>query len=94
MSLLNGFVDKLVSVITLDGRVLVGTTRGVDSTGNIILEKCHERVFSSEGTEIVPLGLYVIRGDSIGIIGQIDTDAETEMNIEDLRAEPLPAIAL
>jgi hypothetical protein len=29
-----------------------------------------------------------------GIIGQIDTDAETEMNIEDLRAEPLPAIAL
>ncbi|KAG2182386.1 hypothetical protein INT43_007316 [Umbelopsis isabellina] len=93
MSLLNGFVDKLVSVITLDGRVL-GTTRGVDSAGNIILEKCHERVFSSDGTEVVPLGLYVIRGDSIGIIGQIDTDAETEMNIEELRAEPLPAISL
>ncbi|KAG2188924.1 hypothetical protein INT44_004066, partial [Umbelopsis vinacea] len=92
-----------VSVITLDGRVIVvskyskqitGTARGIDTTGNIILEKCHERVFSPEGTEVVPLGLYVIRGDSVGIIGQIDTDAEAEMNVEDLRAEPLSATIL
>ncbi|KAH8556347.1 N-alpha-acetyltransferase 38, NatC auxiliary subunit [Umbelopsis sp. PMI_123] len=94
MSILNSFVDKFVSVITLDGRVIVGTARGVDSTGNIILEKCHERVFSPEGTEIVPLGLYVVRGDSVSIIGQIDTDAEAEMNIEELRAEPLSATIL
>ncbi|CAO3682446.1 unnamed protein product [Umbelopsis vinacea] len=94
MSLLNSFLDKVVSVITLDGRVIVGTARGFDSSGNVILEKCHERVFSAEGTEIVPLGLYVIRGDSVSIIGQIDTDAEAEMSIEELRAEPLAATLL
>lgn len=45
--------------------ILKGTARGFDSSGNLILQKCHERVFSAEGTEIVPLGLYVIRGDSV-----------------------------
>lgn len=90
ISTTNGILTfvEVVSVITLDGRVIVvclqrqeqymlgtivkahsflikGTARGFDSSGNVILEKCHERVFSAEGTEIVPLGLYVIRGDSV-----------------------------
>lgn len=42
-----------------------GILRGTDQTANVILEKCEERVFSSEGTEIVPLGLYIIRGDNV-----------------------------
>ena len=40
--------------------------KGFDQTTNIILQDCHERVFSpTAGVEQVPLGLYIIRGDNM-----------------------------
>ncbi|KAG2237214.1 hypothetical protein INT48_006618 [Thamnidium elegans] len=92
MSLLQPFVNLDVLVITLDGRVLVGKLRGTDQSSNLILEKCEERVFSSEGTEVVPLG------KDLGIkivnmirctVGEIDTEKEQTMNIEEIKADPL-----
>ena len=38
----------MVSVITNDGRNIVGILRGFDVTNNLILEDCHERVYSSK----------------------------------------------
>ncbi|CAO3644953.1 unnamed protein product [Cunninghamella blakesleeana] len=73
----------------MDGRVLVGTLRGTDQTSNIILEKCEERVFSMTGTEITPLGLYLIRGDNLCTVGLIDTEKDQELNIAEIKAEPL-----
>ncbi|KAI7870683.1 hypothetical protein BDF14DRAFT_1879272 [Spinellus fusiger] len=90
MSLLQPYVNLKVLVVTVDGRVLVGNLKGTDQTANIILEKCHERVFSMEGTETVPLGLYMIRGDSIATIGEIDAEKEEELDISEFKAEPLP----
>jgi U6 snRNA-associated Sm-like protein LSm8 len=66
---LAGMVDGRVHVITNDGRHIVGTLRGFDQVVNVILEDCHERVYSSEsGVEEAPLGLYVIRGDNVCVI--------------------------
>lgn len=66
---LAGMVDGRVHVITNDGRHIVGTLRGFDQVVNVILEDCHERVYSSEsGVEEAPLGLYVIRGDNVYVI--------------------------
>jgi len=36
-----------VSVITNDGRNIVGILRGYDQTTNLIMEECHERVYST-----------------------------------------------
>ena len=36
-----------VSVITNDGRNIIGILRGYDQTTNVVLEECHERVYSS-----------------------------------------------
>lgn len=56
----------MISVVTCDGRNLVGNLRGFDQTTNLILDECHERVFSPEaGVEQVVLGLYIIRGDNM-----------------------------
>jgi U6 snRNA-associated Sm-like protein LSm8 len=50
--MLEGLVDKVVQVITNDGRVIVGLLKGFDQTTNVILDECHERVFSgSTGVE-------------------------------------------
>jgi len=55
-----------VCVITNDGRNIVGRLRGYDRATNVILEDCHERVFSvEEAVEQIVLGLYVIRGDNM-----------------------------
>ena len=43
---LEGYVNRLVSVITADGRNFVGTLKGFDQVINLILEDTHERVFS------------------------------------------------
>lgn len=43
-----------------------GYLRGFDQTVNLIVDECHERVYSqSAGVEQVPLGLYIIRGDNV-----------------------------
>ena len=55
-----------VTVLTNDGRHLVGTLRGYDQATNVILEECHERVYSDDaGVETHVLGLYVVRGDNM-----------------------------
>ena len=43
-----------------------GILRGFDQATNIILDECHERVFSTKlPVEQLVLGLYVIRGDNM-----------------------------
>ena len=45
---------------------IVGVLRGLDQVLNIVLEKCHERIFSTtEGMVQNVLGLYMIRGDNM-----------------------------
>jgi U6 snRNA-associated Sm-like protein LSm8 len=47
-----------VTVITNDGRCLVGVLRGFDQAINVVLEDCHERVYSTNaGVEKVRLSL-------------------------------------
>ncbi|KAI8977404.1 n-alpha-acetyltransferase 38, NatC auxiliary subunit-like protein [Mycotypha africana] len=89
MSLLQPYVDNKVLVLTLDGRILIGTLRGTDQTANIILEHCEERVFSSEGTEVVKLGLFLIRGDNVCTIGEIDTEKDESIDLSEIKADPI-----
>ena len=43
-----------------------GTLKGFDQATNIVLENCHERVYSTvAGVEQIVLGLYIIRGDNM-----------------------------
>lgn len=45
---------------------LQGKLRGCDLRTNIILSECVEREYSSEqGVEMIPLGLYMIKGDNV-----------------------------
>jgi small nuclear ribonucleoprotein (snRNP)-like protein len=59
-------VGKVVCIVTLEGRCLVGTLRGIDSVNNLVLENSHERTFHADrGMEMEPMGLYLVRGDSL-----------------------------
>lgn len=56
----------VVSVITNDGRHIVGMLRGYDQSTNLILEQCHERVYrTTSGVEVIELGVFIVRGDNM-----------------------------
>ncbi|GAB6029892.1 N(alpha)-acetyltransferase 38, NatC auxiliary [Chamberlinius hualienensis] len=89
-SSLEYYVNRTVSVITSDGRNIVGTLKGFDQTINIILDESHERVYStSHGIEQVVLGLYIIRGDNIAVIGELDEELDSRLDFPNIKAEPL-----
>ncbi|GLJ12922.1 hypothetical protein SUGI_0200590 [Cryptomeria japonica] len=65
---LDSMMDQVISVITNDGRNIVGILRGFDQATNLILDESHERVYSTTaGVEQLVLGLYIIRGDNISV---------------------------
>ncbi|KAK7294635.1 hypothetical protein RJT34_17525 [Clitoria ternatea] len=90
---LESLVDQTISVITNDGRNIVGILKGFDQATNIILDESHERVYSTkEGVQQLVLGLYIIRGDNIGVVGELDEDLDSSLDLSKLRAHPLKPV--
>lgn len=60
---------------------------------NLILGKCHERVFSLTGpVGVVQLGVYILRGDNVAVVGLIDEQLEGEIEYEQVRAPPIAPV--
>ncbi|TXT09590.1 uncharacterized protein COLE_03524 [Cutaneotrichosporon oleaginosum] len=38
---------------------------------------------------MVPLGLYMIKGDNIVFVGEIDEDKDSSLDYSEIKAEPL-----
>ncbi|EYU34224.1 hypothetical protein MIMGU_mgv1a024125mg [Erythranthe guttata] len=106
---LESLVDQAISVITNDGRNIVGILKGFDQATNIILDESHERVYSTkhnivakkismfllvlhEGVELIVFGLYILRGDNIGIIGELDEELDASLDLSKLKAHPLKLV--
>ncbi|CAJ1972880.1 unnamed protein product [Sphenostylis stenocarpa] len=126
---LESLVDQTISVITNDGRNIVGVLKGFDQATNIILDESHERVYSTkdtvkqtkafhlglrslllgcllkphcdfanpviggmEGVQQLVLGLYIIRGDNISVVGELDEDLDSSLDLSKLRAHPLKPV--
>jgi small nuclear ribonucleoprotein (snRNP)-like protein len=45
---LESLIDQTISVITNDGRNIMGVLRGFDQATNLILDESHERVYSTK----------------------------------------------
>jgi len=93
MSSLQGYVDRRVLLVLQDGRAIVGVLAGYDQKSNVVLSDSKERVYSmDEGVEEVPLGLYLVKGDMIILIGEIDEESDRAIDLSTIRAEPIPPI--
>jgi len=78
---LQSMVDKLVTIITTDGRLLVGYLRGYDQTTNLILSASQERTISpDEPCTTEDLGLYILRGDNVALVGETDEEKDQSIN--------------
>ncbi|ODQ49673.1 LSM-domain-containing protein [Saitoella complicata NRRL Y-17804] len=100
MSALTRFIEKQVTIITCDGRLVIGILKAFDQTTNIVLSNTIERVLKTplevheaQGeeieTEVVVLGLYVIRGDNVAVIGLTDMDIDGRIDWGKVRGEAI-----
>ncbi|KAL5480998.1 LSM8 [Sanghuangporus sanghuang] len=93
MSSLAGYVDHRVLLILQDGRTIVGVLSGYDQRSDIVLSEAVERIYSmDEGVEEVPLGLYLVKGDQILLIGELDEALDKAVDLSTVRAEPIAPI--
>ncbi|CAD6260753.1 unnamed protein product [Miscanthus lutarioriparius] len=67
--------EKLI-VLLRDGRKLLGTLCSFDQFANVVLQGACERVIVGEQYCDVPLGLYVIRGENVVLIGELDREKD------------------
>ncbi|KAM7481618.1 hypothetical protein LguiB_006201 [Lonicera macranthoides] len=69
------FHEKLF-VLLRDGRKLLGILRSFDQFANAVLEGACERVIIGDLYCDLLLGLYVIRGENVVLIGELDLEKE------------------
>lgn len=90
---LTNYVNQIVEIVTWDGRLIVGTLKGFDQNINLILNESHERVFSTTtGVEKVPLGLYVIRGDTVAMVGEVNQEVDNLLDFNSIKAAPIKSL--
>jgi len=69
-------LDKKLLVILRDGRKIIGILRSFDQFANVVLEEALERIMVGELFCDLPLGLYIIRGENVVLIGELDLEKE------------------
>ncbi|GMH16604.1 hypothetical protein Nepgr_018445 [Nepenthes gracilis] len=70
------YLDRKLLVLLRDGRKLLGTLRSFDQFANVVLEGACERVIVGDLYCDILLGLYIIRGENVVLIGELDLNME------------------
>ena len=92
-SYLYSLVDKEVCIITGDGSNICGVLKGCDRATNLIISNAHERIYSkNNGVVKKELGLYVIRGDNVSVIGEVDKELENKLDFNTIYGEKIQPI--
>ncbi|PWN46534.1 Sm-like ribonucleo protein [Violaceomyces palustris] len=85
-------VDKKMVVLLRDGKKLIGVLRSYDQFANLVLQDTIERVYVGNRYGDIPRGVFLVRGENVVLLGEIDLDAEDE--VPPSIASPLPPNAL
>ena len=95
---LKGYMDKTVSIISIDGRNFTGKLKvintihqiitdfhlqGVDGLLNLVLEDTQEIL---AGGSRLPLGVHIVRGDSLCVVAGEGPGLEPLQNLSSLQA--------
>ncbi|KAK4552790.1 hypothetical protein LTR86_010124 [Recurvomyces mirabilis] len=68
--------DKKLMVALRDGRKLLGVLRSWDQFGNLVLQNTVERLFVQNLYADVERGLFLVRGENVSLLGEIDLDKD------------------
>lgn len=73
-------VDRKIFVLLRDGKLFFGVLRTFDQYANLILQDCVERIYVQENGEYAEedRGIFMIRGENVVMLGEVDIDKEDE----------------
>lgn len=78
-------IDKKQLVMLRDGRILIGTLRSVDQFANLVLQDTVERITVDNEFCDLPRGIYLIRGENVALMGDVDQEMEGVINNQECR---------
>jgi len=85
-------VDKKLMVVLRDGRRLVGILRTFDQFANIVLEDTKERIYLEDKYGEKNIGLYLIRGENVVLLGEMDPEKDDIVTKTKLKKIPFEEI--
>lgn len=69
-------LDRKLLIQLRDGRKIIGVLRSFDQFANLVLEHAVERIIVGNVYSDIPLGIYLLRGENLVLMGQVDPDKE------------------
>lgn len=68
--------DKKLMVSLRDGRKFIGVLRSWDQYANLVLQDTVERIFVQRIYADIPRGIFIVRGENVVLLGEIDLDKD------------------
>ncbi|KAB2579782.1 U6 snRNA-associated Sm-like protein LSm1 [Lasiodiplodia hormozganensis] len=68
--------DKKLMVALRDGRKLIGVLRSWDQFANLVLQDTIERIFVQNLYADINRGVFLVRGENVLLLGEIDLDKD------------------
>ncbi|KAF2171224.1 hypothetical protein M409DRAFT_18341 [Zasmidium cellare ATCC 36951] len=68
--------DKKLAVALRDGKKLIGVLRSWDQFGNLVLQDTIERLFCQNLYCDIERGMFLVRGENVLLLGEIDLDKD------------------
>ncbi|KAF6262523.1 hypothetical protein COO60DRAFT_1495501 [Scenedesmus sp. NREL 46B-D3] len=65
-------LDQKLLIQLRDGRKIIGVLRSFDQFANMVLEHAVERIIVGNLYSDIPLGIYLLRGENLVLMGQVD----------------------
>ncbi|KAJ3520895.1 hypothetical protein NM688_g9094 [Phlebia brevispora] len=79
-------------VVLRDGRKLQGVLRSYDQFANLVLEDTVERIYHQNMFAEQKCGLFLIRGENVVLLGEVDLDQEDDVPLRQVDWDTLAAI--
>ncbi|CAB09117.1 U6 snRNA-associated Sm-like protein LSm1 [Schizosaccharomyces pombe] len=81
------YVDRKVIVVLRDGKKLIGILRSFDQFANLMLQYTIERIYVDDMYGDIDRGVYIVRGENVVLLGELDLDKEYDA-VKQLRRMP------
>nr|CAH0108629.1 unnamed protein product [Daphnia galeata] len=82
-------LDKKVIVVLRDGRTLIGYLRSVDQFANLVLHRTIERIHVGKEYGDIPRGVFIVRGENVALLGEIDLEKEELIPLKQVGVEEI-----
>ena len=82
-------LDKKLMVLLRDGRTLIGYLRSVDQFANLVLHHTIERIHIGKEYGDIPRGVFIVRGENVVLLGEIDTEKESNLPLSEVSVDDI-----